>query len=118
MAYTKSEATIQFLDSIGTFDINSAFEIRGAGGGIGKTAVGGLGFNVPSLLGVAYSAPYFHNGSAQTLQEAFVQHALGGETIATALTPVDQGNLTQFLMSIDGSTERLRSDADDFRDQF
>ena len=118
VAYTKSEATIQFLDNIGTFDVNSAFEIRGAGGGIGNTAVGGLGFNVPSLLGVAYSAPYFHNGAAQTLEEAFAQHALGSETIATALTAVDQGNLTKFLMSIDGSTERLRSDADDFRDQF
>ena len=35
------------------------------------TAFGGDGFNTPSLLGVGDGAPYFRNGAAQTLEEAF-----------------------------------------------
>lgn len=34
-------------------------------------ALGESGYNVPSLLGVATGAPYFHAGNARTLEEAF-----------------------------------------------
>jgi hypothetical protein len=34
-------------------------------------AFGADGFNAPSLLGIFDSAPYFHNGAAATLEEAF-----------------------------------------------
>ncbi|HEY0709935.1 MAG TPA: hypothetical protein VGG33_24185, partial [Polyangia bacterium] len=33
-------------------------------------AQGGSGFNIPSLLGMASGAPYFHAGAARTLEEA------------------------------------------------
>ncbi|HEX6810304.1 MAG TPA: hypothetical protein VF384_01660 [Planctomycetota bacterium] len=32
-------------------------------------ALGGNGFNIPSLLGIASSAPYLHHGTARTLEE-------------------------------------------------
>jgi DNA-binding beta-propeller fold protein YncE len=34
-------------------------------------ALGATGFNVPSLLGLAAGAPYFHAGNARTLEEVF-----------------------------------------------
>jgi mono/diheme cytochrome c family protein len=34
-------------------------------------ALGGSGFNVPSLLGLSTGAPYFHAGNARTLEEIF-----------------------------------------------
>jgi hypothetical protein len=34
-------------------------------------ALGGSGFNVPSLLGLSTGAPYFHAGNARTLEELF-----------------------------------------------
>jgi len=78
-----------------------------------------LGFNVPSLLGVNSSAPYFHNGQAQTLDDVFAQHKLpGGATISTALSAGDLAALANFVKSIDGSTALLRNQTDDFKDPF
>src|SRR6202008_1998438 len=67
-------APLTILDIVGTFNVNSPIEIRGAAAVAGQTTqgfgpFGGLGFNSPSLLGVTYSAPYFHDGSAHTLEE-------------------------------------------------
>lgn len=50
VSYSVGEDSIAFLEDIGTFDAADPGEIRGAGLA-GRTAVGGLGFNVPSLLG-------------------------------------------------------------------
>ncbi len=50
VSYSVGEDSITFLEDIGTFDAADPGEIRGAGLA-GRTAVGGLGFNVPSLLG-------------------------------------------------------------------
>ena len=57
------------LDNVGTFNAASPIEIRGAAAVAGQTTqgfapFGAGGFNSPSLLGVAYSGPYFHDGSA------------------------------------------------------
>ena len=114
VSYTVGPDSITFLENIGTFDPMNPLEIRGAGAA-GTTAVGGLGFNVPSLLGVSYHAPYLHNGAAQTLEDLFDQHPLGAGTIATALAQVDQRDLLAFLRSIDGKTDQLPSDSDHFR---
>ena len=56
-------------------------EIRGAAAVAGQTtqgfaAFGAAGFNSPSLLGLSLSAPYFHDGSAQTLEEVMSRHQL------------------------------------------
>jgi len=116
ISYTKLGKNLKFLEDIGTFDIDNPIEIRGIGGAIGKTALGGLGFNVPSLLGVGYHAPYFHNGAAQTLEDVFTLHALNGGTIESQISATERGNLLEFLNSIDARTDGFRSDGDDFRD--
>ncbi len=115
VSYTVGPNTIQFLEDIGTYDPNDPSEIRGAGLQ-GFTAVGGLGFNVPSLLGAGYHAPYLHHGKAQTLSDVFPLHGLNGGTIADALNTQEQADLLNFLLSIDGRTNKLRSEADEFRD--
>jgi YVTN family beta-propeller protein len=119
VSYTVGTETLTFLDDVGTFDPANPLEIRGTGGKIGQTAAGALGFNTPSLLGVAENAPYFHDGSAATLDDVFARHelpAVGGATIAAHLSATEQTALKTFLGSIDGRTEPFRSDADAFRD--
>ena len=66
------------------------------GGGLGAD-----GFDVPTLLGLAATAPYLHDGSAATLSDVLgnPSHAgprLGGD---------DELALIAFLLGIDGSTE-------------
>lgn len=111
-SYTVSAMTLTFMETVGTFSAANPLEIRSDG----TAALGGLGFNVPSLLGVAYHAPYFHHGAAQTLEQALAQHALGAGTIESTLSATDRTNLLAFLRTIDGATATFRSAADDFRD--
>lgn len=112
VSYTIGALTLQYLEDVGTFDPANPIEVRANGIG----ALGGLGFNVPSLLGVGYHAPYFHDGSAQTLDDVLALHELAGGAIDDVLSASEQNDLIEFLQSIDGSTATLRSDADDFRD--
>jgi hypothetical protein len=104
--------TLFLLEPVGTFDAASPIEIRQNG----AAPLGGDGFNVPSLLGVGSSAPYFHDGAAQTLEDVFEQHEIGGGTIAAVLGAGDQDALLAFLRSLDGRTALLRSATDDFKD--
>ena len=112
--------TLKFLEDVGTFNAASPIEIRSnpANGAVdGRGALGVLGFNVPSLLGVNSSASYFHNGQAQTLDDVFVQHKLpGGATISSAFSAGDLAVLANFVKTIDGSTSLLRNQTDDFKD--
>ena len=116
VSFMSAAGTLQVLDDVGTFDPLNPAEIRGAGGAIGQTAVGGLGFNAPSLLGVGASAPYFHNGAAQDLPAVWVQHLLPstGVSIAASLTPQQLVDVALFVRSIDGDTITFGSDADPF----
>src|SRR5262249_18013806 len=65
---------------VGTFTATNPIEVRhtalSAVNGVAPAltvvnAFGGDGFNTPSLLGVGDGAPYFRNGAAATLEEAF-----------------------------------------------
>jgi hypothetical protein len=105
--------TLKFLENVGTFNAANPIEIRD---GNGAAPLGAVGFNVPSLLGVNSNAPYFHHGSAQTLEAAFAQHALGGGTIESTLSADDRGKLLAFLRSLDGRTALFESEADVFKD--
>jgi hypothetical protein len=107
-------ATIDFLLDAGAFDPDEP----GRDQGQRRSAARELGFNVPSLLGVASTAPYFHDGSAATLPDVFERHLLGvpPATIASTLNAGQEGDLIAFLDSIDGQTVPFRSLADDFRD--
>jgi hypothetical protein len=105
---------LDFLEGIGTFDAGNAIEIRQNG----AAPLGAAGFNVPSLLGVGSSAPYLHNGSAETLEDLFAQHQIPGGTIASELDAAEQATLATFLRSIDGRSAIFRSQGDDFKEPF
>jgi YVTN family beta-propeller protein len=67
----------------------------------------GIGFNVPSLLGVRAVPPYMHNGAAESLATVLldVKHRTANGTLPDALsTPEDRLKLIAFLESIDVST--------------
>ena len=112
---------LDLLVDVGTFNANNPLEIRGLGA-FGTTALGIAGFNVPAVLGICYHAPFFHNGSAQTLPQVFQAHRLpqfqGNPTIAQRLNATQEQDLLNFLCSIDGSTNHLRNDTDRFLDLF
>lgn len=110
------ESTLNYLEVINTFLAANPLEIKGAGANAGKTAFGVSGFNVPSLLGVRYHAPYLHDGSATKLSDVFTVHKLKGGTIENQLSASARANLLKFLNTIDGKTVPLRSEADDVRD--
>ncbi|MEP0847033.1 MAG: beta-propeller fold lactonase family protein [Phycisphaerae bacterium] len=109
-SYTVGADTLTFIENVGTFNAANAIEIRNNA----VAALGGIGFNVPSLLGVAYHAPYFHDGSAQSLENVFNRHLLGADTIENTLSASDRADLLEFLKTIDGATEPMDSATDAF----
>lgn len=113
-----NEASLRFMDGVGTFNAADPIEIRNQSANAAvnaAVALGGAGFNVPSLLGVGYHAPYLHHGAAQTLADVFELHQIGANTIAAALSESDRLALLAFLNTIDDRTEPLTSDTDAFR---
>lgn len=91
------------LRAVGTFDSSNPLEKKADG----TRAQGALGFNVPSLLGVGTTAPYFHHGAAATLADVFsapfVQHYQAGNPgFSPSVTQVQ--DLVTFLRSIDETT--------------
>jgi hypothetical protein len=113
------KGTLLMLDNVGTFNAASPIEIRGAGAVAGQSTLGfgafGLGgFNSPSLLGVAYSAPYFHDGSSNTLEDVAARHKLGTGTIASSLSAADLADLLSFVKSIDDATTTMPNATDAF----
>ena len=67
----------------------------------------GVGFNVPSLLGLASVPPYMHNGAAESLASvvADVKHRTDNGRLSDRLSnPADQANVVRFLESIDAAT--------------
>jgi YVTN family beta-propeller protein len=120
ISYTDAKVdpgTLFFLDPVGTFSAANPVEIRGQGNP-GGPPFGVLGFNTPTMLGVNYSPPYFHNGAAQTLEEVFQIHLVAGQTIANLLGDADEANLLAFLRSIDGRTNIFESQGDRFKNPF
>jgi YVTN family beta-propeller protein len=106
--------TLRFLDPVGTFSAANPLELRGAGGAQGTTALGGLGFNAPSLLGANYHGPYLHDGSAQTFADVFARHGFGAGTIESSFNAQELLDLEVFIKSIDGATPTIDSDTDAF----
>ena len=97
---------------VGTFDEqgpgnHGADEIRQNG----APAQGVDGFNVPSLLNMSTGAPYFHNGAAETLEEAlgpdFKDHLQAGNQV---FSPTDEelADLIAFIQSIDDDTPTIQ----------
>src|SRR5262249_23309766 len=106
--------TLRFLDPVGTFDATNPIEIRGQGNP-GGPPFGMLGFNTPTMLAINYSPPFFHNGSAETLEDVFAVHLVGGQTIHAPIGAAARANRLAFLKSIAGRTNIFQSQADCFK---
>ena len=77
-SFTCNGATFNYLEDVGTFDVNSPLELRD--NATGSTAFGVNGLQPPSLFSINYHAPYLHRGQAPTLADVFPLHALGAGT--------------------------------------
>jgi YVTN family beta-propeller protein len=114
------KGTLKFLDSVGTFNAANPLELRGAAAVAGQStqgfaAFGAAGFNSPSLLGLSLSAPYLHDGSAQTLEDVMRRHLLGnGQSIEATLSGQQLSDVLSFIRSIDEQTQTVESDTDRF----
>jgi YVTN family beta-propeller protein len=114
------KGTLTLLDKVGTFSAANPLEIRGAAAVAGQStqgfaAFGGAGFNSPSLLGLSLSAPYFHDGSAQTLEDVTRRHSLtNGKTVEQTLSAQELSDLLNFVRGIDEQTQTVESDTDRF----
>ncbi|MCI0537821.1 MAG: beta-propeller fold lactonase family protein [Verrucomicrobiales bacterium] len=67
----------------------------------------GIGFNVPSLLGLHAVPPFLHNGAAESLLDvlADVNHRTAGGRLPDVLSnPLDQIKVFAFIDTIDAST--------------
>ncbi len=67
----------------------------------------GIGFNVPSLLGIHALPPYMHNGAAESLAAvvADVKHRTANGRLPDRLTSAtDQSNVVAFLETLDTKT--------------
>jgi len=121
-SFTCNDKTFNYLEKVGTFDVDNPLELRD--NATATTAFGVNGFNVPSLLSINYHAPYLHRGQAQTLEQVFPLHGLGPDgqkfppttTIQTQLSATQRADLLVFLKSIDGTTPHIPSEGDAFRD--
>ena len=97
---------VRFLKQVGTFDASAPNELRANGAG----ALGADGFNPPTLLGDFAMGPFFHNGSALTLDQVMenVAHRSAGTGGVDKLkSRGDRRDLVAFLKSIDASTRPI-----------
>lgn len=111
----------RFLCKVGSFDATRPNELKGGGvaGQLNTDGANGvLGINIPSLLNVFASAPFFHSGAARTLGDVLdnVQHrSLGTGGVDTLANAADRAKVATFLASIDAATtpfpERAMNDA-------
>jgi cytochrome c peroxidase len=62
-------------------------------------------FRVPSLRNVALTAPYFHDGSAQTLEEAIT--IMANFQLGRSLSPKDTALIAEFLRTLTGEHPEL-----------
>lgn len=91
------------LRQVGTFNADNRFELIGTGGNISKQALGQLGYNPPSLLGIFAFSPYLHNGTLVTLDEVLNNPTHVG-TSPLLQKAKKRAALVRFLQSIDDST--------------
>ena len=100
------------LINVGTFTPNAAGgrtnEIRFNGADISQAIapLGANGFNIPSLLSVHETAPYFYSGLATTLDQVLdgSQDGNGGVRHHFVPSAAQRADLIQFLRSIDDRT--------------
>lgn len=101
----------RFLCKVGTFDAALANELKAGGAPAGQLNTNGangvLGINIPSLLSVFASGPFFHSGAAQTLDEVLANtthRSLGSAGIDLLTNASDRAKVVKFVASIDTTT--------------
>jgi len=83
------------------------FETHDIGTADGSGEYLGPEIDTPSLLGLAYSAPYLHDGTAPTLESIIVEkNPLDRHGVTSHLDTVDIRALTTFLLYGPGAVER------------
>jgi hypothetical protein len=99
------------LVDVGTFDDGRLNEIRFNLADVSNlvSPLGANGFNIPSLLSVHSTPPYFHNGMAETLEQVLDGSfdGAGSSTLSSVhnvTDSTDRANLIEFLRSIDETT--------------
>jgi hypothetical protein len=98
------------LINVGTFTLGGdrENEVRFNGADISQAIapLGANGFNIPSLLSVHETAPYYYNGLAQTLEEVLdgSKDGNGGVRHHFVTNAQARADLVKFLKSIDEST--------------
>ena len=98
------------LNNVGTFTLagGRTNEIRFNGADISQSInpLGANGFNIPSLLSVHETTPYFYSGLAQTLEEVLngSQDSFGGTRHHFVTNAANRADLVVFLKSIDQTT--------------
>lgn len=99
------------LKNVGSFDARVANEVRANA----APPLGAAGFNPPTLLSLfAFPETFFHNGSANTLEDvlANVAHRSAGTGgVDRATNAAERRQVIQFLLSIDAATEPIAPDA-------
>ena len=98
------------LINVGTFTLGGGREneVRFNGADISQAInpLGAAGFNIPSLLSVHETAPYYYNGLAQTLEEVLdgSKDGNGGVRHHFVTNAPARADLVKFLKSIDENT--------------
>lgn len=98
------------LINVGTFTLGGGRtnEIRFNGADISQAIapLGANGFNIPSLLSLHETAPYYYSGLAQTLEEVLngSQDSFGGTRHHFVTDATERADLIRFLRSIDRTT--------------
>jgi YVTN family beta-propeller protein len=102
------------LNNVGTFTIGGGRvnEIRSNPADIGAAVapLGANGLNIPSLLSVHETAPYFYSGLAQTLEQVLdgSQDTNGGVRHHFIPDAAMRADIVQFLKTIDGKAKTLK----------
>jgi YVTN family beta-propeller protein len=107
---TKSQPLLGVLQKVGTFTLAgrvNELRVNPADSSSAVDPLGANGLNIPSLLSVHESAPYFYSGLAQSLEEVFDGSHDGNDPLKRphfVVDPAKRADLIQFLRSIDAST--------------
>jgi len=93
-----NSATIEVFSDFKRHDVGTALQDNAPFNQIAANQ-----FITPPLWGIAVSAPYMHNGSARTLQDAILAHAGDAQAVRNsfaALTADQQSQIVEFLLTL------------------
>lgn len=89
-----------FTDSPNAIGHNVGTVDADTGNRLGQPLLNG-GLDTPTLRGLWHGAPYLHDGSAATLQQAVLAHTRSMPTDVTALSSGQLDDLAEYLLQID-----------------